>query len=77
MLKKIHKVITSCHDCEHCKKTTSNANNFTRGFICFFKYESDPVQPRPFLLHYTESGVNNELLIPNNCPLEDYKETEK
>lgn len=76
-MKKIAKVITNCHDCDNCKKFDLRTDNYTRAFVCYVKEEDDKITPKPFLLDYTESGGRNELLIPENCPLEDYKENEK
>lgn len=73
-MKKIAKVITSCHDCENCKMTISPKNNYTTAFICVVDPEEDKIPPEPFLLEYSEASGTSCLSIPENCPLEDYKE---
>lgn len=77
MLKKIAKVITSCYDCENCKKLNSPNNNYTTAFVCVIEVEQDQVPMQPFLLEYSEGSGSLKLPIPENCPLEDYKEPEK
>lgn len=76
-MKKIAKVITSCHDCQNCKHTTSPRNNYTNAYICVVDPIEDEVRPEPFLLEYSEASGSSGLPIPENCPLEDYKEPEK
>jgi hypothetical protein len=69
---KIAKVITECHECEHCKKIVSHNDNHIKAIVCAF--ETDKVDNfQPFLLEYSTSLGSHNLNIPDNCPLEDYK----
>lgn len=71
-MSKIAKVITVCHDCEHCKKIISQKDNHTKAIVCAF--ETEEIKDfEPFLLEYTTSPGSHSLDIPENCPLEDYK----
>lgn len=72
---KIAKVITTCNDCEHCKKMKSPNDNHATAFVCVYESESE-TEVKPFLLSYSESPGTFRLDIPDNCPLEDYKSTE-
>ena len=73
---KIAKVITECHDCDHCKNIVSQQDKHVRAIVCAFETkEIDNFEP--FLLEYSTSPGSHKLDIPDNCPLEDYKPIEK
>ena len=78
-MKKIQKLISSCHDCEFCKKITSSTANNEKVTLCDFELvenEERIDEHVPFLLNYTKYGGTYSLDIPDNCPLEDYKQAE-
>lgn len=80
MIKKIARVITSCHDCIWCNKIVSDKDRHTKVFICQHDVVvNDEVidSLEPFLLDFDRSSGNHELPIPDKCPLEDYKPQEK
>lgn len=76
-MKKIQKIIETCHDCEYMKVFNGMTGGRTNASICMFSYLSeDENKAEPFLIDICENG-SNEMPIPQNCPLEDYKETAK
>lgn len=66
-MKKIHKVIDSCNDCENCKFLTYQRDNFTFYNVC----DKEGHEPF-FLLKHTSKSNSVTIQIPNNCPLENY-----
>jgi hypothetical protein len=76
-MKKIQKVIETCHDCEFCKKFQYVRNDYTSVHVCTFEADEAAPEAEPFLLNLSTSKGTYSLLIPDNCPLEDYKELEK
>lgn len=71
-MKKIAKVISTCHDCEHSITLHSKNNNYGKAYLCGFAEENMDLSCQHFLLEYTEYSGSPELLIPKQCPLEDY-----
>lgn len=69
---KIAKVIKTCNECEFCTVAKSVSDNYTNFAIC-----SSPNVSVFVIATRTDSVKNYDMLIPDNCPLEDYKETEK
>ncbi len=69
-MKKIHKVIETCNDCENCKLFKSDNSNYSSVSIC------TAVEGEEFVLVYSEAEKNvlnaYHHNIPNNCPLETY-----
>jgi hypothetical protein len=67
-MKKIHRVISSCNECENCKFLPYPKDNYTFYNVC------DKEENEPFLLlkHNSKSNSQN-IEIPKNCPLEDYE----
>lgn len=80
-MKKIAKVITECTDCIWCNKIVSDEDKHTKAFICQYDELDDNGEildsKEPFLLDFTRSAGTFKLPIPENCPLEDYKEPKK
>lgn len=74
-MRKILKVIESCHDCNYCKSFLSQKDNYTATKVCDFASDTESKIHSPFLLKLTTSKGLTQLLIPENCPLEDYTET--
>ena len=78
-MKKIAKVISECKDCPHFVKACSFSNtnsNKTDIAICGFESEDDtPIGKHHLLLLYVpQDSVSHHLIeIPENCPLETYK----
>ena len=73
-MKKIQKVIDSCHDCEF--KHLYRNNDKGQAHICRHTtiIDDEAIPSPPFLLDVCDNG-SNYLPIPENCPLEDYIET--
>ena len=70
---KIAKVITECNECEFCVIADNRRESKSSFAICMF-----PDAPH-FLIDESQTGdvLFITLTIPDNCPLEDYKETPK
>lgn len=71
-MEKIAKTISTCHECEHCKTLHSKDNNYSKAFVCAFSQESLETEHKAFLLEFTEYSGSPVLIIPEECPLEDY-----
>jgi hypothetical protein len=74
---KIAKVIDTCHECEFCKKFQYVRNDYTSVHICTFEADETAPMHEPFILDLSDSKGTSLLSIPENCPLEDYKQLEK
>jgi hypothetical protein len=75
-MRKIQKVIDSCYDCEFKHVFTGINSSSAKAHICRHVKiidEDETEHSEPFLLDVCDNG-SNELPIPPNCPLEDYKE---
>ena len=75
-MKKIQKVIESCYDCEFRHVFTGINSSSSKAHICRHIEIIDQHEVKhsePFLLDVCDNG-SNHLPIPQNCPLEDYKE---
>ncbi len=77
-MKKIQKVIDSCYDCEFRRVFLGEKGGSSKAHICRHTIIIDEFECRvehsaPFLLDVCDNG-SNKLPIPQNCPLEDYKE---
>ena len=72
-MKKIAQVITECNECEFCVIADNRRESKSRFAICMF-----PDAPH-FLIAESQTGnvLEQKITIPDNCPLEDYKETPK
>jgi len=71
-MRKIHKVISNCNECENCVFLPYPKDNYTFYNVC------DKEETQPFLLLKHNSKSNSTPIeIPDNCPLEDYKEAEQ
>lgn len=70
---KIAKVISECNECEFCVIADNRRESKSSFAICMF-----PNAPH-FLIAESQSSdvLHSQLTIPDNCPLEDYKETPK
>lgn len=70
---KIAKVITECNECEFCVIADNRRESKSSFAICMF-----PDAPH-FLIAQSQTSdvLHLSLTIPNNCPLEDYKEPAK
>lgn len=74
---KIERVITSCHDCRFMQKAQEIGGNTFFAAICNYSaFQEDVKTEPPFLISTSHSGslFNSFLVIPKNCPLENYKE---
>jgi hypothetical protein len=68
---KIAKTISICNHCEFCIYTKSISDNHTHFAIC-------TGAPLLTVLEKSNDNIKNyDIEIPDNCPLEDYKEPEK
>lgn len=78
-MKKTQKVIDSCNDCEfrHISRGLNESSSKAHIWhICrhiLIIDEEEIEHSEPFLLDVCDNG-SNYLPIPENCPLEDYKE---
>lgn len=73
--KKIHKVITDCLDCEHCKEYQETSGNTSYCALCM--YGQDKENRNIFLLVEASRSIREYAIpIPENCPLEDYPQKE-
>lgn len=70
---KIAKVIELCNDCEHCIIADNRKETKSSFAICMFPDKT------PLFLADCQTGdvLHYQINFPKNCPLEDYKETEK
>lgn len=72
-MKKIEKVIEKCNDCQHCILLINQSTNHSSGAIC-----ANELLEKEFLLVYSDNEKNvvraYNIEIPNNCPLETYKD---
>lgn len=70
---KIAKIISECNECEFCVIADNRRESKSSFAICMF-----PDAPH-FLIAESQSSdvLQSQLTIPDNCPLEDYKETPK
>lgn len=70
---KIAKVISECNECQFCVIADNRRESKSSFAVCMF-----PDAP-PFLIAENQTGnvLEQKITIPNNCPLEDYKETPK
>ena len=69
---KIQKVIETCYDCEFCKKFLGGTGGSIKAHLCVYYPADEEKEFTPFLVDYCTNG-SNEIPIPDNCPLEDYK----
>lgn len=69
-MKKIHSVIESCFDCQHCKLFSGTEDNHSSVTIC------NANEGEEFVLVFSETDKNVKQSfdhnIPENCPLETY-----
>lgn len=70
---KIAKVISECNECQFCVIADNRRESKSSFALCMF-----PDAPH-FLIAESQTGnvLEQKITIPNNCPLEDYKETPK
>lgn len=63
---KIEKIINKCNDCQHCIYASSKQET-VHFAICTFNQDNN------FLLfNASEPSYRFKLIIPDNCPLEEY-----
>lgn len=75
-MRKIENVIDSCKDCKHYRPMVMENKSSFFAAICDYtpEYEEDK-QPAPMLLNTSSDSSWHYLLdIPDNCPLETFKE---
>ena len=70
-MKKIENVITLCTDCRHCTGAFRSNNSKPSFLICEFP------DKEPFIIDSTDTDniMHYEHIIPENCPLETYVES--
>jgi len=75
-MKKIEKVIDSCHECRCMQKVQEmGGNTFFAGICGYRMYEGDINKSHLFTVVATSTNkdvFDNPITIPNNCPLETY-----
>lgn len=72
--KKIAKVITECNDCPHKRTLIEERGNTYYALVCDYQPDSNEYN-KPFLICFTYSHPKHSgWEIPENCPLEDYKQ---
>lgn len=72
-MKKIQKIIETCNDCQFMKVFNGLTGGTTKASLCLFGYLDNHEKPiDSFLLDIKDNG-SNEILIPDNCPLENYE----
>lgn len=69
-MKKIQKVIGSCHDCEFAHVYERNGH---QALICGGVEIDDERSTKPFLIFCADQVKHYEVEIPNECPLENYE----
>lgn len=79
--KKIESVIDSCSRCKHMLKMKEIAGNtFFAGICAYGLSEGKMDKSPPFTIVATSTSkdvFDNEISIPENCPLETYSEKQK
>lgn len=67
---KIAKIIELCNDCEHC--TIADNRKETKSSFAICRFPDTP----SLLVGDCQTGdvLHYQIQIPDNCPLEDYKE---
>jgi hypothetical protein len=70
-MKKIQKVISTCHECEFSHVYTHQKGS--QALICGGIEINDEERSEPFLLEIAPNVKHYEVLIPENCPLETYE----
>lgn len=76
--KKIQKVIETCYDCEFRRVFSGGTGGLSKAHICRHEkiINKDKFEYSvPFILDICDNG-SNLILIPDNCPLEDYVGTQ-
>lgn len=80
-MRKIEKVIDSCHECRYMQKVQEiGGNTFFAGICGYGMYEGDMDKPHPFTVVATSTNrdvFGNPIKIPDNCPLETHGSTDR
>jgi len=73
-MKKISSILEKCNDCIHCQNFQLESSNHHSIAVCTNELNEE----QPLVLAYSTVDSNvikrQTLEIPDNCPLEDYKQ---
>lgn len=75
-MRKIENVIDSCKDCKHFRSMVMENKSHFYAAICDYTPENEEEkQPAPMLLNTSSDNSRHYRFdIPDNCPLETFKE---